>query len=109
MKVRFAIESTDTTHFFKMLRSQSLDYFFACLMIIFLKEKCRRSALTMIQTMRPLSLDFLCSRIGISKDDCVALFKAHGLDVLTDKKLPDVDKQTAWGKWHQKNPLSWHD
>lgn len=39
IKVRLEIESSDCSLFFKRLRSPSLNYFFACLMIIFLKPK----------------------------------------------------------------------
>ena len=110
LKVRSAIESTDTSVFFKQLRDPGLDYFFACLMIIFLKDKCFRTAGMFHNHFKPaVPLQLLSDKCAISTDDCVAMYRASGLDIRKNERLPDIDKQTAIGKWRQKHPLLWHD
>ena len=49
LKVRMAVESSDSSTYFKKLRSPSLNYMFACLMIIFLHHKYLQAIETMKQ------------------------------------------------------------
>ena len=110
LKVRNAIESSDTSVFFKQLRDPGLDYFFACLMIIFMKDKCNQTAAMFYKHFKPTTpLKLLSDKCGISIDDCIALYRANGHDIVKNAKIEGIDRQTAFGKWRQKHPLLWHD
>lgn len=81
LKLRLVIESSDCASFFRKLRSPSLNYFFACLMVIFMKHKYN-DAITQLRLCYKTSIspDVLTSKLGITEEDSFTLITACGFD-----------------------------
>lgn len=58
LKLRYIIESSDFNAFFRALRNPKLNYFFACIMIRFLKNKCINAFLSLRLSYKSQSISF---------------------------------------------------
>ena len=107
--VRSVIESPCTHKFFKLLRSPRLNYFFACVMMIFVLSK-REEAVTQLRKSvgsSQLPLGLISDKLGLSLADTETFVAACGYYTAEDGKrarVPNEKWKETLQKWTQLGP-----
>lgn len=114
LRIRVIICSDDCASFFKKLRSPKLNYFFACIMIIYLKHKLLQSINHFRKGFGAVGVwpfETMSSQLGISNEDTKSLVIACAYDPQNPKtnRRTDVDFKDTMGRWKQSSPLIWHN